>query len=112
MESIQKPRLVNPTTIQRVLLNNEGSGVGGINMTGGQIPAPTYPSLPALPGFPKFSFFEIIIVIFIVWVIVELYRRYQKRKHKLKKKSKNLVDIIYDFVTDKRENYNENLDYL
>lgn len=109
MQSVQKPRLVNPTTVQRVLGPTVQHG-GAPPVT--EIPAPAYPSLPALPGFPKFSFFEIIIVIFIVWVIVELYRRYQRRKNKLKKKSKNLVDIVYDFVTDKRENYNENLDYL
>lgn len=76
------------------------------------VPPPAGPAMPGLPGFPSFSFFEIVIIIFIVWVAYELYMRYQKRKHKLKSKSTNLLDIIYDFVTDRREYYNENLDYL
>lgn len=111
---MQQPHLVNNLALQRAAhMSSNGIAGGGTN-----IPAPALPNMD-LPSFswPHFSLFEIVIIFFAVWVGFELYRRYQKQKKRFEntgqaKKSKNLIDIIYDFITDRREYYNDNLQYL
>lgn len=117
-----QPRLVNNLTLERAanLGRQQASAATttAVMAGGGTIPAPALPNMN-LPtwSWPSFSFFEILIIFFAVWVGFELYRRYQKQKERFRKegkaqKSRNLLDVLYDFITDRREYYNDNLDYL
>lgn len=116
------PQLVNELSLQRAanlggqqqLLLQPQSQIGGAT----PLPAPPLPTMQ-FPSFswPSFSFFEVLIIVFAVWIGFELYRRYQLQKERFRRegrpqKSKNIIDVIYDFITDRREYYDENLDYL
>ena len=72
--------------------------------------------------FPRLSFFEILIIAFGIWALVELWRRYKRKqviekrqrrgKRRRKTKTKNMIDIIYDYATNRREHYDDNLSYM
>ena len=128
-----KPHVVSNITLQRIRGSLGLSKNNGIRkLTGGQrqpiINRSHIPSPPILPNYsifkgwslPRLTLFEIVIIGFGLWLLWELYKRYKKnrklrkeqRKYGKKQKKQDLIDVAYNYMTDRHEYYPDNLQYL
>lgn len=63
----------------------------------------------------RLKFFDVIIILLAILTCVELYERYQRRKKTRKEQpgtSHGILDIIYDYIYDRRDYYHHNLEGL